>query len=78
MIRTLLVVSVGALAGIAAGAGLLLATRTVLRWQSAPKVFEVEHWVIYLGLIVSAGFGAVCGALAALARAVSDRGPSGR
>ena len=39
-------------------------------WRTAPRVFEVEHGVVYLTLVLGAGFGAICGALTGLAGAV--------
>jgi hypothetical protein len=67
--------AVAALCGLALGAlaaaGLLWLTERALRQLTAPKVFEVEHSVIYLGVILGAGFGAVSGALAGLAGAVA-------
>jgi hypothetical protein len=70
------------LAGLALGAGLSLVllwlTREALRGQTAPKVFEVEHYVVYLTVILGAGFGAVCGALAGLASVLARRGEARR
>jgi hypothetical protein len=67
MIRTTVGAALGTLAGVLAAALLLLATRQVLRWATAPKIFEMEHSVIYTGVLLGAGFGAVSGALAGLA-----------
>ncbi len=63
MLRTTLLTFAGALAGIAVVAVILCATNLVVRWMTAPKVFEIEHGVIYLTVVLGAGFGAVCGAL---------------
>jgi hypothetical protein len=54
---------IGALLGVLATALLLLVTRRVLMWMTEPRVFEVEHSVIYVSVILGAGFGGVCGAL---------------
>jgi hypothetical protein len=77
MIRTALLALVGMLLGIGLALGLLWLTREVLRWQTAPKVFTIEHGVIYLSLVLGAGFGALCGALAGLASVLLARDRSG-
>jgi hypothetical protein len=74
VIRTALGAVLGLLAGVAAAAGLLYATRQALRWATAPKIFEMEHWVIYVGVLLGAGFGAVSGALAGLAGVLGRAG----
>jgi hypothetical protein len=61
----------GAVAGTLAAAGLLRLGLAVVRQMTAPKVFEMEHWVIYVGLLLGAGFGAVSGALTGLAGTLS-------
>ena len=70
----------GAALGVGLAVGLLWLTREDLRARTAPKVFEVEHFVIYLsvvlGGVLGAGFGAVCGALAGLASALRRRDTS--
>jgi hypothetical protein len=80
VIRTALGAALGVLLGVLVAAGLLLATRQVLRWATAPKIFAMEHGVIYIGVLLGAGFGAVSGALAGLAstlvRAVRERPPA--
>jgi len=57
MIRCL----IGAFAGVAFTAALLLATREVLAWATSPTQ-SLEHWTIYLSMVLGAGFGAMCGA----------------
>ena len=48
----------GALAGVAFTAALLLATRQVLSWATSPMQ-SMEHWTIYLSMVLGAGFGAL-------------------
>jgi hypothetical protein len=72
MLRTILLALAGLAAGVLVAAGLLGATAAVLRWQTEPLVFKVKHDVIYLGILLGAGFGAVTGAVAGLAH-VLDR-----
>lgn len=74
VLRVGLLSLVGALLGGGLAMALLWATREVLRQQTAPKVFEVEHSVVYQAVTLGAGFGAVCGALAGLASVVARRG----
>jgi hypothetical protein len=68
-------VVVGALVGLGVGAAaaalLLWLTGLGLRWLYAPKIYEVEHSVYYLSIILGAGFGSLCGALAGLAHALT-------
>ncbi len=71
MWRTLLGAGLGLIAGVGLAAGLLRAALAVVRWMTDPKVFQMEHWVIYLGVLLGAGFGALCGALAGLAGALA-------
>jgi hypothetical protein len=70
MIRTAVAALVGTLAGLVVAALVLRLAWSFLAWRTAPRVFEVEHGVIYLTLVLGAGFGAVCGALAGLAGAL--------
>jgi hypothetical protein len=70
MIRTAVGALVGTLAGLAVAALILRTAWSFLAWRTAPRLFEVEHGVIYLALVLGAGFGALCGALAGLAGAV--------
>lgn len=58
MIRCLL----GALIGVVIAALLLLATRQILP-RIAPPEAKIEPSVVYLSIILGAGFGAVCGAI---------------
>jgi hypothetical protein len=71
VLRTVVGAVAGLVVGVLLAAGLLRTAWVVVRWQTAPKVFLMEHWVIYLGVLLGAGFGAVCGALAGLAGAVA-------
>jgi hypothetical protein len=79
MRRTLLCALAGLFAGVALTSVLLRTALAVMRWVTAPKIFEMEHGVIYQGLILGAGFGAVTGALVGLAgvvyRSTSDASP---
>jgi hypothetical protein len=68
MRRTLLGILCGLIAGVVCAAGLLAGTNAVLAWMTAPKRFAVEHGVVYLGVILGAGFGAVAGGLVGVAR----------
>jgi hypothetical protein len=70
MLRTALGALAGTLAGLGMAVLILGVAWWVNTWRTAPRVFEMEHWAIYLSLILGAGFGAVCGALAGLASAV--------
>ncbi len=67
MFRTTLLTIAGALAGIAIVVAILFVTNLVIRWITAPRVFEIEYGVLYLTVILGAGFGAVCGALIGVA-----------
>ncbi len=67
MLRTLACAGLGWVVGAGLTAGLLWVVREILRWQTAPRTFEIEHAVIYLAVVMGAGFGALCGALAGLA-----------
>jgi hypothetical protein len=49
---------------------LLRATVAVVRWTVEPAM-AVEHWVIYLGVLMGAGFGSLSGAVAGLAGVVA-------
>ncbi len=53
---------IGGLAGVAFAAALLYATRLVLLWATHPTIHSMDHWVIYLSMVLGAGFGALCGA----------------
>jgi hypothetical protein len=44
----------------------------VLRAGPNEPALALEHWVIYFSLILGAGFGSVCGALAGLAGALIE------
>jgi hypothetical protein len=70
MRRTLIGVACGLNLGVACAAGLLVGTNAVLASLTAPRRFEVEHWVVYLGVILGAGFGAVAGGLVGVASAL--------
>ena len=65
MRRTLLGIGCGAVVGIACAVGLLVATNAFLAWWTAPTRFAIEHQVIYLAVVLGAGFGALTGGLAA-------------
>jgi hypothetical protein len=70
------------LAGWVLGAGLAVALLWVtwegVRWLKAPKVYEIEPYVVYQVVALGAGFGAVCGALAGLAGVLRRRDGSDR
>jgi hypothetical protein len=82
MFRTILLTLAGLLLGIGLVVVILLATNRVIRWITAPKIFEIEYGVLYLTVVLGAGFGAVCGALVGLAGVISrilrDRPPTSR
>jgi hypothetical protein len=71
MIRATVAALVGLLAGATLAAALVWLAMHWLRGQTAPKSYEVEHWVVYVTLVVGAGLGAVSGAVIGLAGAVS-------
>jgi hypothetical protein len=73
MFRTLLSAAIGFIVGVAATTGLLWTTSLVLRWQTAPKVYAIDHGVIYQTIVIGAGFGAVVGALSGLAAALARK-----
>jgi hypothetical protein len=64
----------GAVVGMLAGAGLtgliLRVTKGVIDQVKAPLVFEVDPRVIYLTVVLGAGFGALCGTLVGLTAAL--------
>ena len=68
--RTLLGILCGLIAGVACAAGLLWGTNAVLAWLTAPTRFAIEHGVVYLGVILGAGFGAVAGGMVGVAPAM--------
>ncbi len=68
MRRTAIGIFCGLILGVALAAGLLAGTNAVLAWMTAPKRFAIEHTVVYQGVILGAGFGALAGALVGLAR----------
>lgn len=70
MLRTALGSVVGMLLGVGCTALILFATNQVVAWMTAPVRFEIEYGVIYLTVILGAGFGSVCGAMVGLASAV--------
>jgi hypothetical protein len=70
MLRTLVGALVGLVSGGVLAALLLRLAVAVVRWLLEPPL-RVEHWVIYLSLILGAGFGALSGALAGLAGAIT-------
>ena len=41
---------------------LLWSANKVLAWQTAPKEHTMDHWVIYLSLVLGGGFGALTAA----------------
>jgi hypothetical protein len=65
--RTLLGILCGLFVGVACAAGLLAGTNAVLAWLTAPTRFAIEHGVVYLGVILGAGFGAVAGGMVGVA-----------
>ena len=67
MRRTLLGILCGLVLGVACSAGLLAATNAFLAWMTAPTRFAIEHGVVYLGVILGAGFGAVAGGMVGFA-----------
>ncbi len=69
MLRTLVSSFVGMLLGALLAAVLLRGTVAVVRWTVEP-LMAVEHWVIYVGILLGAGFGAVSGAVVGLAGVV--------
>jgi hypothetical protein len=69
MFRTLAGAVLGFLFGAALAAGLLFATVGIVRRLLTPEM-AVEHGVIYLSVVLGAGFGAVTGALVGLAGTV--------
>jgi hypothetical protein len=72
MLKALIASLLGALLGALVAAVLLRATVGVVRLTLEP-VMAVEHWVIYLGVLLGAGFGSVSGAVAGLAGVVARR-----
>jgi hypothetical protein len=52
----------GLLLGVGVTIVLLLSANKVLAWQTAPKEHAMDHWVIYLSLVLGAGFGALTAA----------------
>jgi hypothetical protein len=53
----------GLLLGVGLTVVLLFSTNKVLAWQTAPKEYAMDHWVIYLSLVLGAGFGALSAAM---------------
>lgn len=52
----------GLLLGVGVTVALLMSAYKVLAWQTAPKEYAMDHWVVYLSLVLSAGFGALTAA----------------
>jgi hypothetical protein len=77
MLRAAFGAVVGLLAGVLCVAGLLPLAWWAVNALLAPPALRMEHGVIYLSLVLGAGLGAVCGALAGVAgvvrRALRDR-----
>lgn len=73
MFRSLFAILAGALAGACLAGLLVFATSQALAWYTSPRRFEIEHGVIYLAVVLGAGFGAVCGILGRLVPADSDQ-----
>ena len=63
MRRTFMGILCGLILGVACAAGLLAGTNAVLAWLTAPKRFAIEHGVVYIGVILGAGFGALAGGM---------------
>jgi hypothetical protein len=68
--RTMVGSLVGLLAGSLLAGALLRLTVWIVRITIEPPL-AVNHGVIYLGVILGGGFGAVCGGLAGLASTLS-------
>lgn len=66
MRRTVIGSLIGTLLGAVLAAVLLRATVAVVRLTLEPQM-AVEHWVIYVGVLLGAGFGSLSGAVAGLA-----------
>lgn len=71
MLRATLTAVAGAISGAALAALLLWLTSLALAWRTAPETFRIEHGVIYVSVVLGAGFGAVAGALIGAARCSS-------
>ena len=67
MRRTLLGILCGIALGVACAAGLLAGTNAFLAWLTAPTRLAIEHGVVYLGIILGAGFGALAGGMVGFA-----------
>jgi hypothetical protein len=52
----------GLLLGVGVTVVLLIAANRALAWQTAPNEQAMDHWVIYLSLVLGAGFGALTAA----------------
>ena len=52
----------GLLLGVGVTIVLLLTANKVLAWQTAPKEQAMDQWVIYMSLVLGAGFGALTAA----------------
>jgi hypothetical protein len=79
MLKGLFAVLTGLLSGVVLAGLLLQATHAILQAFLEPPM-AMERWVIYLGVVLGAGFGSITGALAAVAGVVAKgfrtRGPS--
>jgi hypothetical protein len=53
----------GAALGCLAAAGVLWVTRLCLMAATYPSLYAIDHWVIYLSVVIGGGCGAVCGAV---------------
>jgi hypothetical protein len=71
--RTLVSSLIGTFLGALLAAVLLRATVAVVRWTVEP-VMAVEHWVIYVGILIGAGFGSVSGAMVGLVGVITKAG----
>jgi hypothetical protein len=71
MIRATLAALAGLLLGAAAAPSLVWLASLWLNAQPSAPVMLVDRWVIYLTLVLGAGFGALTGAVVGMAGAVA-------
>jgi hypothetical protein len=73
VVRSTLTALAGTFLGAALAALLVWLTSLVLAWRTASETFKIDHWVIYLCVVLGAGFGGVAGAVVGVSGRIASR-----